>query len=191
MERMQFTAEQIIQILKEGRERITFGRSAANIRGCLERGNLSVQWMTQGTDPTDLSDAEWAVRAPLILPAKPGGRPRTTDMREVLNVIFYLLRGGGAWRLLPRLPRELSAWQPGKVRQTLSPRHSWGHYFVGPFCPVGRFWGHYCSPHPASGSGISSSLLALETSIATTALALSSQKPETFRGGDVPFEIES
>ena len=133
MERKQFTAEQIIQILKEGRERITFGRSAANIRGCLERGNLSVQWMTQGTDPTDLSDAEWGVRAPLIPPAKPGGRPRTTDMREVLNVIFYLLRGGGAWRLLPRLPRELPAWQPGKVRRTLSPRHSWGHYFVAAF----------------------------------------------------------
>ena len=45
--------------------------------------------------------------APLIPPAKPGGRPRTTDMREVLNAIFYLLRSGGAWRLLPR---EFPAW---------------------------------------------------------------------------------
>ena len=57
---------------------------------------------------TDLSDAEWAVLAPLIPPAKPGGRPRTTDMREVLNAIFYLLRSGGAWRLLPH---EFPAWQ--------------------------------------------------------------------------------
>jgi len=48
------------------------------------------------------------VLAPLIPPAKPGGRPRTTDMREVLNAIFYLLRSGGAWRLLPR---EFPAWQ--------------------------------------------------------------------------------
>jgi putative transposase len=39
--------------------------------------------------------------APLIPPAKPGGRPRTTDLREVLNAIVYLLRSGGAWRLLP------------------------------------------------------------------------------------------
>ena len=46
--------------------------------------------------------------APLIPPAKPGGRPRTTDMREVLNAIFYLLRSGGAWRLLPQ---EFPAWQ--------------------------------------------------------------------------------
>jgi putative transposase len=64
--------------------------------------------MTPGTYPTDLSDAEWAILAPLIPPAKPGGRPRTTDMREVLNAIFYLLRSGGAGRLLPR---EFPAWQ--------------------------------------------------------------------------------
>ena len=49
----------------------------------------------------DLTDQEWAVLAPLIQPSKPGGRPRTTDMREVLNAIFSLLRSGGAWRLLP------------------------------------------------------------------------------------------
>src|SRR5215208_1382871 len=58
--------------------------------------------------PTDLRDEEWAVLAPLIPPAKSGGRPRTTDMRAVLNAIFYLLRSGGAWRLLPR---EFPAWQ--------------------------------------------------------------------------------
>ena len=50
---------------------------------------------------TDLSDAEWALLAELIPAAKLGGRPRTTDMREVLNAIFYLLRAGCAWRLLP------------------------------------------------------------------------------------------
>jgi len=51
--------------------------------------------------PTDLTNAEWAIAEPLIPPAKPGGRKRTTDMREVLNAIFYLLRAGCAWRMLP------------------------------------------------------------------------------------------
>ena len=40
--------------------------------------------------PTDLTEAEWTILAPLIPAAKPGGRPRTTDMREVVNAIFYM-----------------------------------------------------------------------------------------------------
>ena len=51
--------------------------------------------------PSDLNDAEWQIIKPLIPPAKPGGRPRDTDMRQVLNGIFYLLRSGCAWRMLP------------------------------------------------------------------------------------------
>jgi len=51
--------------------------------------------------PTDLSDAQWLIIEPLIPPAKRGGRSRTTDMREVLNAIFYLLRAGCAWQMLP------------------------------------------------------------------------------------------
>jgi putative transposase len=51
--------------------------------------------------PTDLTDAQWALLEPLIPPAKPGGRRREVDMREVLNAIFYHLRVGGAWRHLP------------------------------------------------------------------------------------------
>ena len=51
--------------------------------------------------PSDLSDAEWQIIKPLIPPAKPGGRPRKTDIREVLNGIFYELRSGCAWRMLP------------------------------------------------------------------------------------------
>ena len=50
---------------------------------------------------TDLSDAEWAVIDPLVPRGKPGGRPREVNIREVLNAIFYLLRTGCAWRLLP------------------------------------------------------------------------------------------
>jgi putative transposase len=50
---------------------------------------------------SDLSDAEWVILEPLLPPAKPGGRPRSVNMRHILNGIFYMLRSGGAWRLLP------------------------------------------------------------------------------------------
>ena len=51
---------------------------------------------------TDLTDAAWAFVAPVLPAARPGGRPRTTKLRAVLNAIFYLLRTGCQWRLLPR-----------------------------------------------------------------------------------------
>lgn len=57
--------------------------------------------------PTDLSDAEWTILDPLIPPARPGGRPRSRSMRVILNGIFYLLRSGCAWRLVPR---EFGPW---------------------------------------------------------------------------------
>jgi putative transposase len=56
---------------------------------------------------TDLTDAAWALIAPLLPAAGTGGRPRTTDLRAILNAIFYLLRTGCQWRLLPR---EFPAW---------------------------------------------------------------------------------
>lgn len=57
--------------------------------------------------PSDLSDAEWAILEPLIPPARPGGHPRTVNMREVVNAIFYLLRTGCQWR---QLPHEFPPW---------------------------------------------------------------------------------
>ena len=51
--------------------------------------------------PTDLSDDEWEILKSLIPEAKPGGRPRAHQPRELLNAIFYVVRGGCAWRLLP------------------------------------------------------------------------------------------
>lgn len=51
---------------------------------------------------TDLSDAAWALVEPHLPPARPGGRPRTTDLRRVFDAILYLLRTGCQWRLLPR-----------------------------------------------------------------------------------------
>jgi putative transposase len=58
--------------------------------------------------PSDLHDDEWALLAPLIPPAKPGGRPRSVNIRRVLNGLFYILRTGCAWRYLPR---EYGPWQ--------------------------------------------------------------------------------
>src|ERR1700683_3069362 len=52
--------------------------------------------------PSDLTDAQWERLEPLIPAAKPGGRPRKTDMRAAMNAIFYLLRTGCPWRDLPR-----------------------------------------------------------------------------------------
>jgi putative transposase len=51
--------------------------------------------------PTDLTDEQWAILEPLIPEAKRGGRPRTTDMREVLNTLLYQGRTGCQWDMLP------------------------------------------------------------------------------------------
>jgi transposase len=51
---------------------------------------------------SDLTDAEWALVAPLIPPAKRGGRPRKVDVREVLNGIFYVLSTGCQWEAMPK-----------------------------------------------------------------------------------------
>ncbi|MBX6321995.1 MAG: IS5 family transposase [Rhodospirillaceae bacterium] len=51
---------------------------------------------------SDLTDAEWEIIAPFMpLPARTG-RPREWPMREIMNGIFYVMRGGCAWRLLPK-----------------------------------------------------------------------------------------
>lgn len=50
---------------------------------------------------TDLTDEEWAVIAPLMPAPATGGRPPRWTQRDILNAIFYVLRGGIGWRLLP------------------------------------------------------------------------------------------
>ena len=52
--------------------------------------------------PSDLTDAEWALIAPLIRPGKRGGRRRSVNLREVLNGLLYVLETGCQWRHLPR-----------------------------------------------------------------------------------------
>lgn len=55
--------------------------------------------------PSDLTDNQWHIIEQLLPPTKSntvtGGRPREVDMREILNAIFYLLRTGCSWRMLP------------------------------------------------------------------------------------------
>src|SRR3954469_21621226 len=67
---------------------------------------------------SDLTDAQWRLIEPLIPPAKHGGRPRTVDLREVVNTLFYQARTGVQWDYLPHdlLPKStvwdyFVAWQ--------------------------------------------------------------------------------
>jgi len=63
--------------------------------------------MNRTAYPSDLSEAQWARLAPLIPPAKPGGRKRTVNIRAVVNAIFYLTKTGCQWRALPH---DLPNW---------------------------------------------------------------------------------
>jgi putative transposase len=67
---------------------------------------------------TDLTDAQWKIIRPLIPPPKPGGRPRSTDLREVLDTLIYQDRTGCQWEMLPHdlLPKStvwdyFAAWR--------------------------------------------------------------------------------
>jgi putative transposase len=60
--------------------------------------------------PSDLTDEQWAVVKPFI-PVYPGGRPRKTAMRDVVDAIFYLVRTGCQWRYLPKnFPPKSTVW---------------------------------------------------------------------------------
>jgi transposase len=76
---------------------------------------------------TDVTDAEWALIAPLLPEPRSRGRPQLWPAREILNAIFYVLRGGIAWRLLPSdLPpkstvfRWFSLWRDTGVFETIN-----------------------------------------------------------------------
>ena len=57
--------------------------------------------------PSDISDREWEIIEPLLPKSKLRGRKRDTDLREVVNAIFYLLEEGCQWRALPH---DLPHW---------------------------------------------------------------------------------
>jgi putative transposase len=58
--------------------------------------------------PTDLSDVEWQRIQPYLPAPKSGGRPRVHTLREILNAIFYIVRSGCTWRMLPH---DLPPWK--------------------------------------------------------------------------------
>jgi putative transposase len=58
--------------------------------------------------PTDLTDEQWKLVEPYLPDAKPGGRPRKTDLREVFNAVLYLVRSGCQWRMIPH---EFPPWR--------------------------------------------------------------------------------
>lgn len=61
--------------------------------------------------PSDISAAQWALIEP-HLPVYPGGRPRKTDLRDVVDAIFYILRTGCQWRYLPKdFPPKSTVWR--------------------------------------------------------------------------------
>jgi putative transposase len=77
--------------------------------------------------PSDLTDPQWEVLEPLIPPAKPGGRPRKVEMREVVNALFYQARTGCQWDYLPHdlLPKStvwdyFVAWQKDGTWQKMA-----------------------------------------------------------------------
>src|SRR5215471_13225157 len=100
--------------------RIPFGKSGLHIFPCIINCQTRVGYYAIVTEVflmaaptrkpylTDLTDEQWAVLQPLLPRAKPGGRPRKVDMREVVNTILYLNRTGCQWDLLPHdlLPKS-------------------------------------------------------------------------------------
>lgn len=76
---------------------------------------------------SDLTDREWALIRPFLPEPRPLGRPRTTDLREVMNAILYLASSGCAWSLLPRdfppfttVQRYFYDWRDRGLLKTIS-----------------------------------------------------------------------
>lgn len=62
--------------------------------------------------PSDVTDPQWVLIERLLPPAPTGGRPRTTDMRDVVNAIFYISRTGCQWHYLPKdFPPKSTVWR--------------------------------------------------------------------------------
>src|SRR5690348_9736764 len=57
--------------------------------------------LTRQPYPTDLTDAQWALVAPVLPPPCSTGHPRQHDLREVLNALLYQAHTGCQWRALP------------------------------------------------------------------------------------------
>jgi putative transposase len=74
----------------------------------LVMGSLTIIKKERKAYPSDLRDEEWRILEPLIPPAKEEGRERKYEMREIINGIRYIQRGGCAWRMMPH---DLPHWE--------------------------------------------------------------------------------
>src|SRR5918911_3689387 len=100
---------------------------------------------------TDLSDAEWGCIEPLLPTPKAPGRPRVHSLREILNAIFYIVKSGCAWRLLPHdfppwktIHHYFRTWRiDGTLRRGCTPPCASGCACV---------WAEILSPVPASST---------------------------------------
>ncbi len=74
--------------------------------------------------PSDLTDAEWALIAPVIPRARRGGGKRTVDLRQVVNGLMYVLSTGCQWRAIPKdlPPRSTVSCYFGCVIMTVDQR---------------------------------------------------------------------
>ena len=97
---------------------------------------------------SDLTDREWALVAPFVPSPRRIGRPRTTDLREVVNAILYIAATGCQWRMLPKdLPppstvqRYFYDWRDTGLWRTIS-----NHLVM--VSPRSRQSCRYCADHP-------------------------------------------
>ena len=79
-----------------------------------------------GRYASDMTDREWALIEPFMPPARRHGRPRTTDLREVVNAVLYIATSGCQWRMLPRefppvstVQRYFHDWRDSGLWQTI------------------------------------------------------------------------
>jgi len=101
----------------------------------------------QASVPSDLTDAQWQRIEPLLPPPKSGGRPRTTNLREVISGILYLLRSGCPWRMLPHdFPPWGTVWYYFRRWRIDS---TWHRIHTQLYPEVRQFSGHQPSPSAA------------------------------------------
>ncbi len=101
--------------------------------------------------PGDLTDREWTLIAPLLPPARRGGRARTSDLRAVTDAIFHIGTSGCQWRMLPKDFPPVStvrgcfhAWRNAGLWQTIN------HLLVA---GTRKLEGREASPHYHTGGG--------------------------------------
>lgn len=86
--------------------------TAVGLSDCPIRVSGWIKWLVRTESyPSDVTDAQWRLIKP-DLPVFPGGRPRTTDLRDVVDAILYIFRTGCQWRYLPKdFPPKSTVWR--------------------------------------------------------------------------------